>query len=276
MAQRYGVTVELGWPNATASSNNYAVLGGLNGQGNYNVQIGRPAGLGAAFPTMASTGIGQQIAKYQTVHSSVPNAANTLFLVWGGPNDAFLAVESPGADQDSIGKAMEQALTDLSADIQLLAAMGAAHILVPNMADLGLTPEALAAGPTAQYVLSSVSQEYNKGMAQMLALLDAGLAPLGVELYSFDTPKFFADAAASFTNITQSCFNPNASPPDLTGVLAGCAGYLYFDGVHPTTAAHALLADAFAAAVPEPETWALMLVGLACMTLARRRSTPSA
>ena len=63
---------------------------------------------------------------------------------------------------------------------------------------------------------------------------------------------------------------------ELTGVLGGCAGYLYFDGVHPTTAAHALLADAFAAAVPEPETWALMLTGLAAVALARRRGTPSA
>ncbi len=281
LAQRYGATVELGWPSATASSNNYAVLGGLNGQGNYNVQIDRPADLGVNFPTMASTGISQQIAKYQSVNPSVPNAANTLFLVWGGPNDAFLAVESPGATPVSISQAMEQALTDLAVDIQQLAAMGAAHILVPNMPDLGLTPEALAAGPTAQYVLSGVSQGYNQGMAQMLSSLDAGLAPLGVELYPFDTPAFFADitanaAAYGFTNTTQSCFNPNASPLDFTGVQGGCAGYLYFDNVHPTTAAHALLADAFAAAVPEPETWALMLVGLAVVALARRRGTPSA
>ena len=281
LAQRYGVTVELGWPSATASSNNYAVLGGLNGQGNYNVQINSPAGLGAAFPTMASTGISQQVAKYQSVHSSVPNAANTLFIVWGGPNDAFLAVESPGADLGSINQAMGQALTDLAGDIQQLAAMGAAHILVPSMPDLGLTPEALAAGPMAQNVLSAVSQGYNDGIAQMLSSLDAGLAPLGVELYPFDTPAFFTDitanaAAYGFTNTTQSCFNPNASPLDFTGVLGGCAGYLYFDGVHPTTAAHALLADAFAAAVPEPETWALMLAGLAVVALARRRGTLSA
>ena len=76
-----------------------------------------------------------------------------------------------------------------------------------------------------------MSQGYNHGIAQMLSSLDAGLAPLGVELYPFDTPAFFADitanaAAYGFTNTTQSCFNPNASPLDFTGVLGGCAGYL--------------------------------------------------
>jgi phospholipase/lecithinase/hemolysin len=278
LAQRYGVSVELGWPSTTATSNNFAVLGGLNGQGNYNVQIGNPPGLGAAFPLMASTGISQQIARYKSVNPSVPNPASTLFMVWGGPNDAFLAVETPGADLASINQAMQQALVNLSDNIQQLATMGADHILVPSMPDLGLTPEAILAGPLAQGLLSSVSQGYNQGLAQVLTGLNAGLAPLGVDLYAFDTPAFFADitanaAAYGFTNTTQSCFDRNASPPDFSGVLAGCAGYLYFDNVHPTTAGHALLANAFAAAVPEPQTWALMLFGLVGMVLARRHST---
>jgi len=278
LAQRYGVPVELGWSGTTTASNNFAVLGGLNGEGNYNVQIGSPAGLGVAFPTMASTGIRQQIARYQSLHASVPHPASTLFMVWGGPNDAFLAVESPGADPVSINQAMQQALVNLSDNIQQLATIGADHILVPSMPDLGRTPEAILAGPVAQGLLSSVSQGYNQGLAQVLTGLNASLAPLGVELYAFDTPGFFADitanaAAHGFTNTTQSCFNPKLSPPDLSGVLAGCTGYLYFDNVHPTSAGHALLADAFAAAVPEPQTWALILMGLLGMPLVRRQGT---
>jgi phospholipase/lecithinase/hemolysin len=212
LAQRYGATVQLGWPSPTPTSNNFAVLGGLNGPGNYNVQIGNPPGLGVVFPTMANTGISQQIDQYRSVTPSVPNAASTLFLVWGGPNDAFLAVESPGASPDSISQAMKQALIDLSANIQQLAGMGAAHILVPSMPDLGLTPEAIEAGPGTQGFLSTVSQGFNDGMALMLSQLDARLAPLGVELYGFDTPAFFAGITANpgkygFTNTTQGCFD---------------------------------------------------------------------
>ena len=281
LAQRYGATVELGWPSATASSNNYAVLGGLNGQGNYNVQIDRPADLGVNFPTMASTGISQQIAKYQSVNPSVPNAANTLFMVWGGPNDAFLAVESPGADLGSINQAMGQALTDLAGDIQQLAAMGAAHILVPNMPDLGLTPEALAAGPTAQYVLSSVSQGTTRAWPRCCPCWTRDwrrsawscipstrrhslpTSPPTRPLTASPTPRRVASTRTHRLWTSQAC--KAVAPATCTST-----------GVHPTTAAHALLADAFAGAVPEPETWALMLVGLAAVALARRRGTPSA
>ena len=38
----------------------------------------------------------------------------------------------------------------------------------------------------------------------------------------------------------------------------------YWDGIHPTAAAHLVIADAFLAeAVPEPSTWAMMLLGFA-------------
>ena len=53
--------------------------------------------------------------------------------------------------------------------------------------------------------------------------------------------------------------------------LPGCQGFLFFDGVHPTTAGHALLAGAFAAAVPAPAALALVLSGLVALALARRR-----
>ena len=59
--------------------------------------------------------------------------------------------------------------------------------------------------------------------------------------------------------------------------LAGCpadpAGYLFWDDVHITTAGHQIVAGAFAAAlapVPEAQTWAMLLAGLALLGLARR------
>lgn len=273
LAQTYGVTVELGWPAPTVNSNNFAVGGGRNGTGNYNVEIGSPAGLGTSFPTMASTGITSQIGLYASQHvGGVPNAANTLFMVWGGPNDIFLGAETLGDPTAYI----PAALGDLAYDIQLLAGMGAQHILVPSMPDLGLTPEALSAGSATSAGLSFLSAAYNDGIDAVLAGLGSVLGPAGVQLYGFDTPAFFSDvttnaAAYGITNTTQGCFDPKTATPDFTNVQGGCVGYLYFDNVHPTTAVHRLLASGFAQAVPEPSTYGMLLLGLAAIGMMARR-----
>lgn len=273
LAQGYGVTVQLGWPAPSSGSNNFAVGGGLNGSGNYNVQIGNPPGLGLAYPQMADTGIAQQIVLFQSQHATVAEPASTLFLVWGGPNDMYLGFET-GRDMSLV---IPGAINDLALDIGILADMGAKHILVPGMPDLGKTPEGLALDPAVAQALSDVSAFYNAG-------LDATLDGLrivypNVNLYGYDTGAFFTDLASrpgsGFTNTTQGCFNPRADPLDFSIVLAGCPGYLYFDNVHPTTAAHALLAAQFAQAVPEPETYGLMLLGLMVIGLFVRQQRQS-
>jgi phospholipase/lecithinase/hemolysin len=267
LAQSLGVTVQAGWPVADSAANNYAVGGARNGTGNYNVEIDHPAGLGTAFPELAQTGIQRQIERYAGQHASVPGAADTLFLVWGGPNDVFLGAET-GADPALF---IPAALNEMANDLLMLVGLGAQHILVPGMPDLGLTPEAYALGPAGMAGLSALSAAYNGGLTQMLASLDAALAPLGVDFYGFDTAGFFstltADPAAhGFADTTHSCLYTG-------GLATACQGYLYFDNVHPTTAAHALLASQFAlaAGVPEPASWALVLLGLGLLRQHARR-----
>jgi outer membrane lipase/esterase len=48
-------------------------------------------------------------------------------------------------------------------------------------------------------------------------------------------------------------------------VGANCNAHEYWDGIHPTAAGHMPIADAFLAvsAVPEPSTWAMMILGFA-------------
>ena len=54
--------------------------------------------------------------------------------------------------------------------------------------------------------------------------------------------------------------------------------YVYWDGIHPTTAADRVIANAFIAqAVPEASTWAMMIFGFAGVGfIAYRRNSRSA
>ena len=75
-------------------------------------------------------------------------------------------------------------------------------------------------------------------------------------------------AAFGLVNVTDACGAPsNACDP---------ATAQYWDGIHPTATAHTLIADAFlpeaVPAVPEPSTWAMMIIGFVGLGFAFRRS----
>ena len=67
-------------------------------------------------------------------------------------------------------------------------------------------------------------------------------------------------------NVTNACFNG-------TSVCSNPDSYLFWDGIHPTAAGHRLIADAAfnVLAVPEPETYALMLAGMSLLAWRVRR-----
>ena len=93
----------------------------------------------------------------------------------------------------------------------------------------------------------------------------------------FDVPIFNALqtimsnlARFGFANVTSPCISGNFESPG--SVCADPNQYLFWDQEHPTAAGHALTADlAFSVltgapdptTVPEPSTWAMMILGFA-------------
>jgi phospholipase/lecithinase/hemolysin len=179
-----------------------------------------------------------------------------LFIVWGGPNDLFLA-QVLGRDPLAT---LDLAVANVAAMVGTLAARGAGSVLVPGMPDLGLTPAFDGQEATGTFLTNYFN-----------ARLAAAVVPLG-GVY-FDSAGLLRDIVANgplygFTNVDDACFTP--TPAFLCGMTPEQQNrYLFWDGVHPTTRGHQIAAAGFRQAVPEPAT--LLLVGIGCLALARRR-----
>lgn len=297
------------WP-ASPGSPNFAVGGAMSGAGpinganpmvpvvpaplqglccNFNFLVDSPAGLQpnpaatppvAGFPAVQFTGLNDQVALFKdrlgTGDIGPFDPATTLFSVWGGANDVFLALalaSNPAlgltpAEQEAVLLAYTiNAALNIGTRIGELAALNAQHFLVLNMPNIGSTPFATDVNRVAE--LTALSTLFNLVLDQTLGGLRAGF---GLDIIEFDTFKAQDNLIASgtFSNTTDPCFDDSDVAQSIPRILGGCQGYLFFDGVHPTTAAHQILAQQLFAAIPEPGTVALLAAALLALGWRRR------
>lgn len=221
-----------------------------------------------SHPSGLPLGVLSQVADYTTTHASAdPNA---LYIVFAGANNLQDALAAPTvADANAI---VGQAVTDIGTALTTLESRGARHFLVPNAPDLGLVPRVLAFGSAASAYTSLLSSSFN-------TLLDSLLnGYTGVDLRRFDTFGFMHDAINNpgrfgFNVVDQRCYT--GDDQNFTGGGSICANpdrYLFWDGIHPTAAGHAALAQAiYTATIPEPASLALFVLGLVILVALRRR-----
>ena len=242
-------TTNPGWVWAQHLGSRYGTDASANGNGqsgdNYAVGGALVATdvIGALGPTPS---MASQVQRFMGTGAVDPNA---LYSLWGGANDVF-AIAAGAPPEQTIG-------TAVSTQIGLVGALqgaGARYVLVPTLPDMGITPAARAQGPLAQAQLSALAGAYNDA-------LFGGLAGNGLRVIPLDTFSFLREIAASpgeygFTNVTGTACEPQITAQSLTCSPASythpdaAKTYLFADGVHPTDAGHAALAD-FAASVLE-------------------------
>lgn len=213
---------------------------------------------------------------------SLPGDA--LYAVWGGGNDirALGAEFGPGLaspdplvrqqSNDALVAGINASIANLMVTLSTLTNAGARDFLLMNMPDLGLTPAARffeTVAPGTRLLLTNLSLALNQGIGAVVA---GGNGSPG---FSFALVDVFAlnhlavDSPAPGANVTEACTAQND--------FAGCGdpdNYVYWDGVHPTTATHRVLAAAALNAVqpvPLPASLPLALAGVVMVAGASRR-----
>lgn len=162
------------------------------------------------------------LAQVETFVQSTPYIdSQALFVVWAGANDYLFSTENPTAS-----------IENLNRSLQSLLQIGAKRLLVANLPDLGKLPATRTTEASAQ--LTKFALTYNQALTKTLNRLqtpDVTIAELDVfNIYqtAVNNPQQFG-----FTNVTTACLN----------AAANCDRFLFWDGIHPTTAAHKVLGD---------------------------------
>lgn len=192
---------------------------------------------------------------------------DALYVLAGGGNDAREAIAAVGEGADPV-QALARVAGDFASNtltmIGALTAAGAEHIVVWTAPDASVAPAVRAAGPAAQGFASALAAVMNEALRAALEAVEP------VRLFDLHglTERVVADPGAfGLFDVEHACAaRPGCDP----------SRFLFWDGIHPTSAGHALIAAAMIALVPEPHPIALLALALlpACWFL-RRRVAPA-
>ena len=245
-------TTNPAWVWAEYLADHYGANGRTDNQGGDNYAQG---GSRVTVQNGAAESTVSQVGRYLAANGGKADPG-TLYTVWTGANDIFAIAGGAAPPQQTIATAVGGVVQIVGT----LDAAGARYILVPTLPDMGITPNAIAAGPAGQAALTQLSSTYNTAMY-------GALAQNGYRVIPLDTFTMLREVVASpatygLRNVTQTaCLPPGASsltcnPSSLVSPDAAST-YLFADGVHPSAAAHAILADYALSVLEGP-----MLVGV--------------
>lgn len=194
---------------------------------------------GAETGTLSQTGVpGIQGQVGQFLLSRPSGTGGGLFAVWAGGNDYFNRV-SAGSDPSGL---VTQTVGNIVTTVERLAALGGKTFLVPNLPDLGTIPDTRNSDRAA--LLNAVTASHNTLLSQAMADVEKRL---GVTVVVADVNALYRAVAANptaygFTNTVTPCLSDNA-PTGACGTEAQADQTVYWDEIHPTRAAHLLIAQ---------------------------------
>jgi outer membrane lipase/esterase len=218
-----------------ANFTDYAIGGAQAGSGNIG---GLP-----------NAGVVQEIGRY--LASGAHATSRDLVVVWAGANDYFGALPGilalPAAQQTAaLQTQVGTTVGNIVADVTRLAQNGITNFIVPNLPNLGATPN-FNTSTTGSAVATQITNTHNTALETALAGLQTQLHVniTVVDVSSLINQVLANPAKFGTTNTTQECLLNAAC-------VAQKLPYLFWDDVHPTAQSHVTLAQYFASTIDAP------------------------
>ncbi len=168
------------------------------------------------------------------------NPHHTLAIVWDGAND----FKNPAC----ITHPFVCTKTMIHTEVKVINALydaGIRHFVIPTLPNLTVTPAMQAAPPKEKQVIRGLIKYYNNNLA--LAISQLQLEKNDIHILKFNTNAFMNETRPYFKQGGQSACYDNHDiytkkmgepcPPNVQN------DYFFWDNMHPTTAAHSLLAN---------------------------------
>ena len=202
-------------------------------------------------PGDENVNLADQVAAFLADSSGVARS-DALYVIEMGGNDvrdaivvALRVLQHGGTFPQAVQAAapvLACAQQAIQTAIVTLQAAGAKDFLVWTAPDLGLTPAIRSLGPGAMQVATFLATMFNTQMLlPTVQALDQAYEHIDITvLDAFTLLRQITANPANFglTNTTTACITPNAEPFFCQAVDE----YLFWDGIHPTQATHALVA----------------------------------
>lgn len=184
----------------------------------------------------AIPGLQTQIVEFQQLLADRTADPNALYVIWMGANDYLSGINRSNSNGQEPNPSVP--VQNIVKAIESLYQSGARHFLVANLPALGETPLAKQQGQTVVQTLNRLSDRHNQLLSQQLDELQRALPE--VDLMRLDIGRLYVQATDNrdFSDLTTPCYSRT------TGTI--CAQpdrHLFWDNLHPTTAAHQQISD---------------------------------
>jgi phospholipase/lecithinase/hemolysin len=215
----------------------------------------RPA-LGSSNPGATNFAVGAARAYNDGANFNLTRQVDTFLQRSGGvaSSDALYVIEMGGNDvRDAFqvyvsgpnGPALaagiiNAALTSIATNVQRLYGAGARNFLVWASPNIALTPAIRSLGPAAGGLAAALTQSFNANLTAVVANLSLLPGTTFKRLDAFALVTAIVNNPPSFglSNATTACLTPSVAP----FICQDVNQFLFWDGIHPTTAGHAILA----------------------------------